>query len=92
MREDEAEQVAAGLQARGIIARVARPSSFRFGIRIPLPDGREVLWDFDGAAGLEAQIMRDGMLVGFVPQLPDSGDYDVAQTVEAIASTDYGQG
>lgn len=90
MREDEAQQVVNGLQARGVIARVARPSAFRFGIRIPLPDGREVLWDVDGAANLEAQIMRDGMLVGFVPQIPGSGDFSVAQVVEVIAGTDYG--
>jgi hypothetical protein len=83
MREDEAEQVAAGLQARGIMAKVARPSSFRFGIRIPLPDGREVLWDVDGAAGLE-------VLVGFVPQIPGSGDFDVPRTIAAIAAADYG--
>lgn len=91
MREDEANRVAAALVERGIIARVARPSAFRFGIRVPLGDGREALWDVDGAAGLEAQIMRDGMLVGFVPQIAGSQGYDEQQTVEAILGADYGR-
>ena len=90
MREDEANRVAAALIERGVIARVARPSAFRFGIRIPLGDGREVLWDVDGAAGLEAQVMRDGMLVGFVPQIDGSESFDEQQTVEAILTADYG--
>jgi hypothetical protein len=89
MREDQAAQIVADLQARGIIARVARPGAFRFGIRVPLGDGREVLWDVDGAAGLEAQIMRDGVLVGFVPQIPGSEAFDDRQVVEAIATADY---
>ncbi len=91
MREDEATRVAAALVERGIIARVARPSAFRFGIRVPLGDGREALWDVDGAAGLEAQIMRDGMLVGFVPQIDGSESFDEKQTVEAILAADYGR-
>jgi hypothetical protein len=90
MRQDEAEQVVEKLQARGVIARVARPAAFRFGVRVPLGDGREALWDVDGAAGLEAQIMRDGVLVGFVPQIVGSESYDVDQVVAAIAGADYG--
>lgn len=91
MREDEANRVAAALVERGLIARVARPSAFRFGIRVPLGDGREALWDVDGAAGLEAQIMRDGMLVGFVPQIDGSEGFDEQQTVDAILAADYGR-
>ena len=90
MREDEANRVAAALQERGVIASVARPAAFRFGIRIPLGDGREVLWDVDGAAGLEAQVMRDGQLVGFVAQIAGSEDFDEKQKVEAILAADYG--
>ncbi|WP_426566597.1 hypothetical protein ACPPVT_08685 [Angustibacter sp. McL0619] len=92
MQEDEATRIAATLMERGVIARVARPSSYRFGVRIPLGDGREALWDVDGAAGLEAQIMRDGVLVGFIPQIAGSEHFDEAQTVEAILATDYGSG
>ena len=91
MTEDEAGRIAAALRAQGIIAAVARPAAFRFGVRVPIGDGREALWDVDGAAGLEAQIMRDGMLVGFVPQIPGSPDYDEAQVVHAIATADYRQ-
>jgi hypothetical protein len=35
--------------------------------------------------------MRDGMLVGFVPVIEGSEDFDEAQTVDAIARTDYDQ-
>ena len=87
--EDEAGRIAAALRAQGIIAAVARPATFRFGVRVPIGDGREALWDVDGAAGLEAQIMRDGMLVGFVEQIPGSADFDEAQVVQAIAAADY---
>jgi hypothetical protein len=90
MQEDEANRVAAALQARGVMAKVARPAAFRFGIRVPLGDGREALWDVDGAAGLEAQIMRNGMLVGFVPQIQGSEGFTESEVVEAIAAADYG--
>lgn len=90
MREDEAQRIADALKQHGVIAKVARPAAFRFGIRVPLGDGREALWDVDGAAGLEAQVMRDGMLVGFVPTIPGSEDFSEAQAAAAIAATDYG--
>jgi hypothetical protein len=90
MNEQEATRIAAALQDRGVIAKVARPASFRFGIRVPLGDGREALWDVDGAAGLEAQVMRDGILVGFVPHIPGSENFDEEQTVAAIAAANYG--
>jgi hypothetical protein len=89
MDESEAEKVVAELRRHGVISRIARPSTFSFGVRVPLPDGREAIWDVDGAAGLEAQILRDGVLVGFVPQLAGSEDFDVEQTARAIADTDY---
>lgn len=89
MQEDEATRIVAALRARGVIARVARPATYRFGIAVPLGDGREAQWEVDGAAGLEAQIMQDGILVGFIPQLPGSEAFDEAQTVEAIATAQY---
>jgi hypothetical protein len=92
MQQDEATRIATALTDRGLIARVARPSAYRFGVRIPLGDGREALWDVDGAAGLEAQVMRNGVLVGFVPQIAGSEHFDEQQTVEAILATDYGVG
>lgn len=56
-----------------------------------LPDGREAIWDTDGTAGLEAQVMRNGMLVGFVPVIDASETFDEHQIIEAITGTDYDQ-
>ena len=61
-----------------------RPGSISSASGSWLPDGRQAVWDSDGTAGLEAQVMRDGMLVGFVPSIDGSADFDVAQTVDAI--------
>ena len=72
MRADEVEVVVLGLQERGIIASVHRPSLNRVCVRVVLADGSEALWDTDGALGLEAQVMANGMLVGFVPTVPGS--------------------
>jgi hypothetical protein len=47
------------------------------------------MWDTDGTAGLEAQVMGDGMLVGFVPVIDGSEEFDDNQVVDAIARTDY---
>jgi hypothetical protein len=58
---------------------------------VSLRDGREAEWDTDGTAGLEAQVMRDGMLVGYVPQIEGSEDFDERQVVDAIARTNYDQ-
>jgi hypothetical protein len=89
MQERETRDVVERLRARGVIARIAHTGPFRSGIRVPLGDGREALWDVDGAAGLEAQVMRDGVLVGFVPTIPGSEDFSPAQVAEAIATADY---
>jgi hypothetical protein len=56
-----------------------------------LPDGREAIWDADGTAGLEAEVMRDGVLVGFVPVIDGSEAFDEAEVVDAIIRTDYDQ-
>jgi hypothetical protein len=60
-------------------------------VRVSLPGGREAEWDNDGTAGLEAQVMRDGMLVGYVPLIEGSEEFDEAQVVDAIVRTDYDQ-
>jgi hypothetical protein len=86
----EVEQVVTGLRERGIIASVHRPGLNRVCVRIARPDGSEALWDTDGAMGLEAQVMANGMLVGFVPTIPGSARFDVARIIEAIATADYG--
>src|ERR1044071_1765885 len=91
MEENRARRVVDALRDRGVPAHVERAAVNRFGVRIALPDGREAIWDADGTAGLEAEVMRDGTLVGFVPVIPGSEDFDEAQVVDAIARTDYDQ-
>ena len=89
MQQEEAELVVAGLQERRVFAHLYRGGVNRVGVRIVLPDGREALWDVDGAAGLEAQVMADGVLVGFVPKIEGSEGWSVEQTVDAIAAATY---
>ena len=93
MDEFEARRVVDALRERGVPAHLemARAGLSQFGVRVHLSDGRAAVWDTDGTAGLEAQVMRDGMLVGYVPQLEGSEDFDEAQIVDAIARTDYDQ-
>ena len=90
MEEPIAEQVVEMLRARRIFASVNRRAGvYNVGVRVVIPDGREAIWDNDGAAGLEAMVLRDGMLVGFVPQLPDSEDLDAQTIARIIADADY---
>src|SRR6187397_3637525 len=90
MDENRARKVVDALRDRGIRAHLALASATtKHGIRVDLTDGRQAIWDTDGTAGLEAQVMRDGVLVGFVPNIAGSENFDEAQTVDAIARTDY---
>ena len=91
MEEERVRRVVATLRARNVFAHVKLPQAgrTRYGIRVVLPDGREAIWDNDGTAGLEAQIMRNGILVGFVPSIPESENYGDGQIIEAIATADY---
>lgn len=90
MEEATAVQVVELLRARRIFASVNRRAGvYNVGVRVVIPDGREAIWDNDGAAGLEAMVLRDGMLVGFVPQLPDSDDLDAPTIARIIADADY---
>ena len=88
MDEFKARRVVDALRDRGVNAHLFR-GTVEFGIRVPLPGGREAEWDNDGTAGLEAQVMQDGMLVGYVPMIEGSEDFDEDQVVDAIARTDY---
>lgn len=89
MDEFRARRVVDALRDRGIDGHLARLGVDQYGVRVSLHDGREAEWDTDGTAGLEAQVMRDGMLVGYVPQIEGSEDFDEQQVVDAIARTDY---
>jgi hypothetical protein len=90
MDEFRARRVVDALRDRGVNAHLLRGTT-EFGVRVTLPGGREAEWDNDGTAGLEAQVMLDGMLVGYVPVIAGSEDFDEAQVVDAIARTDYDQ-
>ena len=77
MDEATATEVVERLRNRRIFASVNRRAGvYNVGVRVVIPDGREAIWDNDGAAGLEAMVLRDGVLVGFVPEIPDSDDLD----------------
>ncbi len=90
VEEAQAERVVQLLRDRDIFASVSRRTGvYGVGVRVVIPDGREALWDNDGAAGLEAMVLRDGILVGFVPAIPDSDDLSDEQVVAVIAAADY---
>jgi hypothetical protein len=91
MEEERARRIVETLRGRNVFAHVKLPQAgiTQYGIRVVLPDGREAIWDNDGTAALEAQIMRNGVLVGFVASIPGSENYGDGQIIEAIATADY---
>lgn len=90
MLREDAEKVVAQLRQRHVFAHVHSVGVNRVAVRVVLPTGADAIWDADGAAGLEAQVLRDGVLVGFVPVIPGSENFSLEQTVEAIANANYG--
>jgi hypothetical protein len=93
MDEQRARRVVDALRRQGVPAHLeqARAGISQFGVRVDLLDGRHGVWDTDGAAGLDAQVMRNGVLVGFVPTIAGSEDFTEEQVVAAIAGADYDQ-
>jgi hypothetical protein len=91
MDENRARRVADALRDRGIDAHLENAGIDIYGVRIVLSDGREAIWGNEGTASLEAEVLLDGDLVGFVPEIPGSADFDEAQIVDAIARADYTQ-
>jgi hypothetical protein len=89
MEEMKARRVVDALRERGTDADLARVGVYQFGVSIKLYDGREATWDSDGTAALEAQVMRNGVLVGYVPAIEGSDDYTEEQIIDAIVRTDY---
>jgi hypothetical protein len=87
--EQRARRVVDALRTRGLDARMEKAGVYTFGIAVPVPGGRTAVWDSDGTLALEAQVMANGMLVGFVPVIEGSEDFDDDQVVEAILHTDY---
>ena len=91
MEELRARRVVDALRERGVDAHLEKAGVYRFGISVKVPGGRTAVWDSDGTLGLEAQVMRNGVLVGFVPQIEGSEEFDDDQVVDAIVRTDYDQ-
>src|SRR5204862_6636465 len=93
MDEDTATEVVELLRARSLFAHVNRRAGvYNVGIRVVIADGREAIWDNDGAAGLEAMVLRNGVLVGFVPQIAATDELDAAAIADLIAAADYDAG
>ena len=91
MEENRARRVVDALRERGVDAHLEKAGVYQFGVRVALGDGRQAVWDTDGTIGLEAQVMRNGMLVGFVPHVEGSEHFDEGQVIDAIVRTDYDQ-
>ena len=89
MDENRARRVADALRDRGVDAHLENAGIDVYGVRVVLDDGREAIWGNEGTASLEAEVLLDGDLVGFVPEIPGSGDFDDDQVVNAIARADY---
>lgn len=91
MLEETARRVVDGLRERGIDAHLDEEGVYEFAVRVPLGDGREAVWGGEHAAGLAAEVLADGDLVGFLPEIPGSEQFSVAQIVDAISRADYAQ-
>ncbi|MCW2787646.1 MAG: hypothetical protein JWP74_4163 [Marmoricola sp.] len=89
MEENKARRVVDALRELGTDAHLAHVGVYQFGITVKLVDGREAVWDSDDTATLEAQVMRNGMLVGFVPDIEGSDAFTEEQVIDAIVRTDY---
>lgn len=89
MDENRARRVADLLRDRGVNAHLHKAGYDSYGVRVTLDGGREALWGAEGTTGLDAEVMQDGDLVGFIPQIPGSESFDETQLVDAIARADY---
>ena len=89
MDENQARRVADALRDRGIDAHLETAGIDIHGVRVVLSDGREAIWGNEGTSSLEAEVLLDGDLVGFIPEIAGSTAFDEAQIVDAIARADY---
>lgn len=89
MDENRALRVMDALRERGIDAHLATLGVGAYGVRVRVGDGREAIWGAEGTASLDAEVLLDGDLVGYVPEIPGSEAFDEAQIVDAIARADY---
>jgi hypothetical protein len=91
MDENRARRVTDALRDRGIAAHLRKSGIDAYSVQVPAGHGREAIWGSEGTTGLEAEVLLDGDLVGFVPQIPGSENFDEAQIADAIARADYDQ-
>ena len=91
MDENRALRVTDALRDRGIDAHLANLGVDVYGVRVHLRDGRDAMWGTEGTSSLEADVLFDGDLVGFVPEIPGSQDFSEDQIVDAIARADYSE-
>ncbi|MFJ7999654.1 hypothetical protein ACIQ7D_21315 [Streptomyces sp. NPDC096310] len=89
MDEERAGRLVSSLRARGVPAHLAHLGVYQCGVRVVLFGGGEAVWDIDGELGLRAEVVEDGVLVGFVPHVRGSEDFDEERLVEVIAATRY---
>lgn len=89
MDENRARRVADALRDRGIDAHLRKQGVDAYAVQVPAGGGREAIWGSEGTTGLEAEVLLDGDLVGFVPEIPGSQAFDEAQIVDAIARAEY---
>jgi len=91
MDENRARRVTDALRDRGIAAHLRKSGVDAYSVQVPAGQRREAIWGAEGTTGLEAEVLLDGDLVGFVPQIPGSENFDEAQIADAIARADYDQ-
>ena len=89
MDENRARRVTDALRDRGINAHLRKSGVDAYAVQVSAGGGREAIWGSEGTTGLEAEVLLDGDLVGFVPEIPGSQEFDDAQIVDAIARADY---
>ncbi|HEY1823867.1 MAG TPA: hypothetical protein VGG83_28505 [Trebonia sp.] len=89
MDENRARRVADALRDRGIDAHLENAGIDVYGVRVVLGGGREAIWGNEGTLSLAAEVLLDGDLVGFIPEIEGSESFDDAQVTDAIARADY---
>jgi hypothetical protein len=89
MEADRIDRMVDRLRARDVMAHRTETGVYSYGIRVVLGDGSEALWTPGGPAGLDAQVLRDGVLIGSIPHIPGSERFTDEEAVEAIATARY---
>jgi hypothetical protein len=91
MDENRSLRVVDALRERGVDAHLENIGVGVYGVRVRLDRGRQAIWGAEGTSGLEAEVLLDGDLVGFVPEIEGSAAFDDPQIIDAIARADYDQ-